>query len=77
MVLPDDLQERLDAYCSANENAARVNVVRRAIREYIAWRLEGDAQLRTRFEEELRAFKPTQAPGGVGEFRVLKGDKSE
>jgi hypothetical protein len=69
--LPSDLAVALEAYCRANEGTARINVVRNAIRTYIDWRLEADAQLRLRFEEEARSLR--QTPG----LRVIKGDPSE
>jgi hypothetical protein len=69
--LPRDLARDLDAYCRANEDAARVVVVRKAIRSYIDWRLETDGQLRQRFEASQRE------PVRVGDLRVIRGDKTE
>ncbi len=69
--LPPDLARDLEAYCRSNEDTPRVPVVRKAIRSYIDWRLEADAQLRQRYEVAQREL------GRIADLRVIQGAKPE
>lgn len=73
--LPSDLKIDLDAFCAAHYNAEKAEVMRRALRFFIDYRLAAEPEMRARFEEEKAML--TKERGAVVPFRAPGTDNSD